>query len=717
MSKDRQTVARGSWRWAAHVAELMAWGIVALIFLVLHVGDVSSTTYQRGLLLLGGFAVWLLAFFHLLLFRQGNQRWIARLGLVVHVSFAAAVYWLLKGDVPSSHLVFVPVILATGLVASLTESVAASVLAVGAYFLVGVLDPPLPSPITAGFNGIIILLSGSVAGLLARELRTHFHGELKEQRAATTVRHRLFAVLDTVDEAIIVRDRDGIARVVNQRAGSLFDVRPEDYVGKPVIELLRKVARETEDPEEFLETFQQLRDDPDLELRVEIEQIIPVRRRLKMYSGPTFDDDGALVGRIDVYSDITESVRRSLEVERLYEQARRTAESYQRALLPETLPSLPRLSMVAHYVPAAGRRAICGDFYDYVPLRDGRVAVVLGDVCGIGPQAATDAALTRYTLRSFATQESDPGALLEEMNPLIFKQMETERFVRLLIGVLDPERAVFSYANAGHVPPVLYRAKSAEVEWLGEGGLVLGVDENASYKTARLELYPGDMLVFYTDGVTEAARAGRPYGQGKFGDIVEQYGVGTPGELVQALRRSVEAWVSTDPDEAVPEGTLGELRDDIAIVVCQVAPDRLLGEPARELVLPNEPARVSEARAFVSDFLNDLRAPVDDSSEILLAVGEAAANANRHGRRPAGRSEIRIYCSLEGPSVAITVADDGSGFDPARALEDELPDRFASGGRGLYLMKQLMDEVEIDTTDQGTTVTMYRRIKRTSPHT
>lgn len=694
----------------------MAWGTAALIFLILHVGNIPTDVYRQGLVTLGCFALWLLVFFHGLLFRQGNQRWIARLGVLVDVSFAAVIYWLLKGHVGSSHLIFVPVILATGLVASLIESVTASVLAVGAYVLVGVIEPPTPSPITGGVNGTIFLLSGSVAGLLARELRTHFSGEQKEQRAATTVRHRLFAVLDTVDEAIVVRDREGIARVVNQRAGSLFAIRPEDYVGRPVIELLRKVARETEDPEEFIETFQQLLDDPGLELRAEIEQIIPARRRLKFYSGPTFDDAGVLVGRIDVYSDISESIRRAVEIERLYEQARRTAESYQRALLPEKTPSLPRLSMVAHYVPAAGRRAICGDFYDYVPLPDGRVAVVLGDVCGIGPEAATDAALARYTLRSLATHESDPGTLLEQMNPLIFRQTESERFVRLLVGVLDPERAVFAYANAGHVPPVLYRAKEARVEWLGEGGLVLGIDENASYKTARLELDPGDMLVFYTDGVTEAPRAGRPYGQGKFGDLVEQYGVGTPGELVQALRRSVEAWVSTDPDESVPEGTLGELRDDIAIVVCQVAPDRTLGEPARELVLPNEPARVSEARAFVSNFLNDLRAPVDTSSEILLAVGEAAANANRHGTRPAGRSEMRIYCSLEGPSVAVTVADDGPGFDPDEAGKDELPDRFASGGRGLFLMKQLMDEVEIDATDRGTTVTMYRRIKGSSHH-
>jgi serine phosphatase RsbU (regulator of sigma subunit)/anti-sigma regulatory factor (Ser/Thr protein kinase) len=710
MSKDRNSVERGSWRWAAHVAELMAWATVALIFASLHSSGVDPETYRQTLPVVAALGIWLIVFFHLLLFRQGAARWIAWTGVIVHTGFATAIYWLLRGDVGSVQLIFVPVILATGLVGGLVEALAASVLAVVGFIAVAFGVGPEPNLIPAGANAAIYLLSGTVAGLLARELRDHYRGEQREQRAASTVRHRLFAVLDSVDEGIVYRDRQGMVRVINQRGGEMFGIDGEDYVGGPVIELLRTVARQTEDPEDFLEEFQKIRDDPTVELRMDVDQLLPARRRLSLYSRPTFDDDGALVGRIDVFADITENVRRAAEVERLLEQARRTAENYQRGLLPESIPSLPRLSLVAHYVPAAGRRAICGDFYDFIHLADGKLALVLGDVVGIGPKAATDAALTRYTLRSLALNETDPAALLEEMNTHLFPQCGADRFVRLLIAVIDPERAQLTYSNAGHVPPVLYRAKSATVDWLEEGGIVLGVEKHATFKSGHLELDPGDMLVMYTDGVTEASRDGRPYGQGKFKDLIELYGVGTPGELAQALRRSVEAWVATDPDKPVPEGTIGELRDDIAILAVQVALDRTLGEPARELVLPNEPSRVSEVRGFVSSFLADLRAPVDVSTEILLAVGEAAANANRHGHRPDGRGEVRVYCALEGPSVTIVVADDGGGFDPSQVDPTALPDRFASGGRGMFLMRELMDEVEIESTDSGTTVTMYRKI-------
>ena len=237
----------------------------------------------------------------------------------------------------------------------------------------------------------MFLLCGAVAGLLAGELRTHFRGEKREHQLATAVRHRLLAVLDAVDEAIVFRDRHGTARVINQRAGELFDLEPDAFLGEPVVELLRTVARLTEEPEDFMETFQLLRDDPEAELRLAIDQILPRRRKLRLYSAPAFDDVGALVGRIDVFTDVTDAAARADEVEKLYETARKTAESYQRALLPDKVPTLPRVSLVANYVAAAGRRAVCGDFYDFVALRDGRMAIVLGDVCGIGPVAANDA--------------------------------------------------------------------------------------------------------------------------------------------------------------------------------------------------------------------------------------------------------------------------------------------------------------------------------------
>ncbi|MGI8708568.1 MAG: SpoIIE family protein phosphatase [Actinomycetota bacterium] len=699
LSKAPGDANRGSWRWTLYIAELTAWGATALIFVILHVEDLSSTTYRQALLVTVLVAAALPVLFRFILPRARSSAWVGWAAMALSTLAACVFYGLLRAEVPSAQLVFVPLIVIAGLVAGFPEGVWAGLLASVGYWVTAVIAGGRPDPVAGTVNSMLFLLSGSIAGLLASEMRSHYSAEQEEHRLATAVRHRLLAVLDAVDEAIVFRDRRGITRVVNQRAGRLFELDPDSYLGEPTNELLRSIARKTEDPEGFMETFQELRDDPEVELRVWVDQILPHRRQLRLYSGPTFDENGALVGRIDVYTDITESVSRSAEVERLFEEARRTAESYQRGLLPDSVPSVPRINFVSHYVPASGRRAVCGDFYDFIPLSDGRMGLVLGDVCGIGPGAASDAAFTRYTLRSLANDTPDPAQLMNRLNAHIQGHIGSERFVRMLFAALDPERAVIEYVNAGHVPPVVHRFDTGEVQWLEEGALPLGVEEDLRFKAAHVDLHPGDMLVLYTDGVTEAPRAGLPFGQSKFSDIVAEYGIGTPGELVQAIRRSVEAWAFG-----------GELRDDIALVVCQVIPDATIGEPTRELVLPNEPARVAEVRAFVLSFLADLRAPIETSQELLLAVSEAAANASRHGRNAGARSELRIRCALEGGIVRVVVADDGPGFDASEVGRPDLPDRFSSGGRGVFLMYQLTDSVEVRSGPNGTTVALARDV-------
>jgi PAS domain S-box-containing protein len=697
MANVRPAARKGSWSWVARVAELTGWGTAALIVLILNVGDIPPSTYSAGLTVVACLGIWLLIYFRAVLPRREDSWWTVGIPLVQAVGFGCMTFALLHDHVASAQVVFVPVIVSAGLLAGLTGGLSAAALSAAGYLAITNFGTGM-NGVAASFTGGIFLLSGSIAGLLSRELRSHYRGEQEEHRLATAVRHRLMAVVDAVDEAIVFRDRQGTVRVANRRVAALFGFEPDDHVGQPGVELLRQIARQTDDPEELMEFFQTVRDLPEQELRRDIEQIIPVRRKLRVFSGPPFDEKGTLVGRIDVFTDITEAAKRAEEIEVLYMQARKTAESYQRGLLPVEMPRLPRVGMVAHYIAAAGSRAVCGDFYDFVPLAEGRVGLVLGDVCGIGPKAANDAALTRYTLRSFAEQISDPGALLQWMNAHIRRQSAPERFVRLIVGVLDPERAVLDYANAGHVPPIVYRAATGEVEWLGEGGIPLGIEDDARYKAGHVELAPGDMVILYTDGVTEAPRDGRPFGQGRLTDLITQYGVGSPGELVQAIRRGVESWAGN------------ELRDDIAMLIFQIAPDKMLSEPVREIVLPNEPSRISEIRRFVAAFLADLRAPVETSSEILLAVGEAAGNAYRHGRRNNGRSEIRVRCEYERPEFSVEVTDDGPGFDLAEVEGRGTPDPFAQGGRGLFLMKELMDGVTVDCSGQGTTVHLHRSL-------
>jgi serine phosphatase RsbU (regulator of sigma subunit)/anti-sigma regulatory factor (Ser/Thr protein kinase) len=698
ISRDRRSVKRGSWGWALNVAEVIAWGTVGLLALIVLISDLPRDVRLASLAVTAALAAWIWALFTFLIERARVNLVIGALAGLVTLGLGATIFGILRGYVPSIQLALVAAIVASAMLSNPIAGFGIGAAGALVYWVVAGLTGGFPELGTGLLNTGVFLLAGSIAGLLAREVRKQFHGQQEEHRLATAVRYRLLAVVDAVDEAIVFRDRQGAVRVINRRAGALFGVDPDDFLGLPGAELLRTIARRTEDPEGFMETFQELRDDPEGELRSTIEQIMPERRQLRLYSGPTFDESGVLVGRIDVYTDITEAASRAAEIERLYEDARKTAESYQRSLLPEGIPNLPRISLVARYIPAAGSRAVCGDFYDFIPISDGKMGITLGDVCGIGPPAANGSALARYTLRTFLSEDPDPSTLFERMNAHISQQIDIDRFIRLMFGVLDPERATFDYVNAGHVPPVVFRARSGEVEWLDEGGIAMGVEEDAEYKAGHIELEPGDMLVLYTDGVTEAPRESRPFGQGKFVDLVQLYGMGTPGELVQALRRGVDAWVGE-----------GDLRDDLALLVLQVVPDSTLEEPAREIVVPNESARLGEIRRFVTAFLADIRAPIEITQDVILAVGEAAANATRHGLREEGRSEVRVGVKLEGTEVVVTIADDGPGFDMEEVKARER-DRFAAGGRGLFLMRELMDSVTFETSPQGTKVVIRHTV-------
>ena len=550
---------------------------------------------------------------------------------------------------------------------------------------------PAALAVVAAVAAAVTVFGGGWKLLRARSI-------ILERGLATSVRQRLMGVLDTVDEAVVFSDRGGTLRLLNRRAVELFDVDPNVYLGAPVVELLRALARKMEEPEDFMEMFQVLREDPQREITTDIDQILPERRRLHLASRPSHEPGDRFGGRIDVYTDVTQQARRAQEVEQLYEDARRVAESYQRALLPSATPALDRLTMVARYLPAGGDRAVCGDFYDFEKIGPDALAVVVGDVCGVGPQAAADAAFCRYTLAAYTSEAHEPGPLFERLNRRVGSGLPEDRFARMLYGVVDGTSGRLAYVNAGHVPPLLRRADSGDVEWLEEGGLPLGVARDSEYKPGVVEIAPGDVVVFYTDGVTEAVRNGRPFGRGRLADLVRDWGSGSPAELVQAITRAVSSWSSG-----------GALRDDVAILVCLFARRPQPGYALRELLVPNEASRIGEVRAFVRSFLQDAAAPVEMTTELVLAVGEAAANCYRHGRRPEGTGEVRVRCQIEQGRAVITVADDGPGFDVSAA--DHAPrDPFASGGRGLFLMKALTDRADIESTSDGTVVTLARTL-------
>ncbi len=177
------------------------------------------------------------------------------------------------------------------------------------------------------------------------------------------------------------------------------------------------------------------------------------------------------------------------------------ARDIQLAMLPSGIWSTPEVAACGLTRPA---NTVGGDFYDILPLPDGRLVIAVGDVAGKGSPAALLMALLLAILRTLVDEGLDAGALAMRLNSQVARHAPPSRFITLFYGVYDPATGSLRYVNAGHMPPLVRRAASGASVRLGATGVALGMFEQSSYAAEQVTLEPGDVLVLYSDGITEA---------------------------------------------------------------------------------------------------------------------------------------------------------------------------------------------------------------------
>ncbi|MFJ9113431.1 PP2C family protein-serine/threonine phosphatase [Streptomyces sp. NPDC102283] len=199
------------------------------------------------------------------------------------------------------------------------------------------------------------------------------------------------------------------------------------------------------------------------------------------------------------------TARQQAEADR--ERLQEALAALQQSLLPSQLPAVPGLEAGSYY-HTASPDLLGGDFYDLFPLDAGRWAFFLGDVCGKGPQAAAVTSLTRYTLRAAALHDADPVTVLTTLNTVLHERYASgdTRYCTAIFGVLEPAEGHISVhlASGGHPSALIQRADGSAHYLDTPGGLLIGVLPDAPFAAARTRLLPGDTLLLYTDGLTEA---------------------------------------------------------------------------------------------------------------------------------------------------------------------------------------------------------------------
>jgi serine phosphatase RsbU (regulator of sigma subunit) len=181
-----------------------------------------------------------------------------------------------------------------------------------------------------------------------------------------------------------------------------------------------------------------------------------------------------------------------------------------------------------------------GDFYDVLPMPDGRVIVTLGDVAGKGSPAALLMALLLAVLRTLVDDNDEPTSLMARLNVQICRHAPATRFITLFYGVYDPPTGRVTYVNAGQTPPLI-RHRDGTYERLEGTGVALGLFEGSAYGSKDTTLGPGDTLVMYSDGITEAEdQAGRPLEESGLEQVISTYSASPPAELAAAVVKAVE---------------------------------------------------------------------------------------------------------------------------------------------------------------------------------
>ncbi len=270
------------------------------------------------------------------------------------------------------------------------------------------------------------------------------------------------------------------------------------------------------------------------------------------------------------------------------------ARDIQMGLLPKTFPNIPGLDLFAFTVPA---RHVGGDCYDVIELGDGKLAITIGDVAGKGPPAAILMATVQAAVRALSESGVPAGSLIEKVNSLVYRSTEDSGFITFFYCVLDTKTGHVRYVNAGHNPPCVLRADGRK-EYLECGGVVIGIMPGMKYEEGEMTLGPGDDLVLYTDGITEATNPrDEMYGEERLEEVLAAHCRASAREIEERVYSSVK-----DFTEGAAQA------DDLTMVVV-----KMVRESVEERSLPHEEspreAKGGPSAARGAPATGDLRGP------------------------------------------------------------------------------------------------------------
>jgi PAS domain S-box-containing protein len=368
--------------------------------------------------------------------------------------------------------------------------------------------------------------------------------------------------------------------------------------------------------------------------------------------------------------ELREAQAQLLAQQRLQQEIELAAQ-IQVSLLPRQVPSLDGFEFAAKALPA---RYVGGDLYDFVLCGEQAYHIVLADIAGKGVPAAMLALTARTLLRAETDHDDSPANILSNVNRSFYEDLaHAEMFITFLTARLDAPTGTLTYASAGHTETLWWQQADQTCHTLPSTGLPIGIFPDAVIAEETLVLRPGDVLVFYSDGVTEASnRRDELFGLDRLRDLVDTHARLPADELCQVVVEDVEAFCA-----GVPRS------DDLTLVVLKALPRTVsFTYPATLENLHEVTTLVRQAASAYGD---------DFAYQMELATSEIVTNVIKHAYHLSS-GEVRGQITLLPDQAQLDLYDDGVSFDPSSIPAPDLTEP-QEGGYGLYIADQMVDEL------------------------
>lgn len=377
----------------------------------------------------------------------------------------------------------------------------------------------------------------------------------------------------------------------------------------------------------------------------------------------------------------------------------------QMSLVPQVFPAFPdrqEIDLDALLEPA---REVGGDLYDYYFLDRDNLCFCIGDVSGKGVPAALFMAITKTLIKSRSVDDYSTASIVTHLNDELSEDNTTSMFVTLFLAILHVPTGEFVYTNAGHNPTMIKRV-GGEIETLtNRHGPIVGAMPGLAYKEDRVTLHRGDLMLLYTDGVTEAMNpAGDLYSDSRLASLVGQAPHGAPHDLVASVLKDVVEFESG-----------AERADDITIVSLKYSGIRTDTQDQRFYIeIKNDLKEIDRVNEEFHSFLESAGVSVAFGYKFSVVFDELLNNTISYAYTDDAEHAIAVEAEIRGDNLVVTIIDDGMPYNP---FTRPAPDTSLSleereiGGLGVHLVRNLVEDVGYQRKTNTNVITLTHRLQ------